>query len=986
MTSIEPSNDVIAQALGFIGQPACACDRDGLILANNVALAQLLVRDDVALVGQSLLSFVSVERRAHAAEHLRWGAHAHNGESVWDGILQGRSGKEITMRIYCKRLPGGNGVTLVFTDITSYRHDEEALRQTLLEQQAILENAAVGILFLRLGIIVECNIRAAEMFGYNQREIVNHDGMLIFPSVDTCERLREDEAPLVQAGRPFRTEVMLKHKNGKLFWCRLYAKAVDPWHPEAGTIWIVEDIDAHRQDEERLRRTLIEVEAIMTNAPAGILFTKNRRITRYNRRFGEMFGFSGDEGLGMLGQTVYPSEQAYRELGVKATALLSAGKPFQTETLLRRQDDSTLWAQLIGYVLNPNDTAQGTIWIIEDRTEHKRAEESLRNALLENQAILESAVIGIAVVERGYNLRCNQKMEELFGYPPGGIKGASVQTFYSTIDDWAVAKRDSEKDFGIGRVHTCERLLVRQDGQTFWARLTGRPLDLAQPKGRSVWLVDDITARRETAQAVLRARDELEVRVLERTAELAGTNQKLQAEIVERRQAEARVHHMAYHDSLTGLPNRSLLEDRLTRCMQVAQVSGRRLAVMFIDLDRFKNINDTLGHATGDRLLKEVANRLSAAVRASDTVSRLGGDEFVVLAPELGNPQESIVVAQKIIDALALSFLIEERDLHITPSIGISIYPDDGDDVDTLMRHADTAMYHAKANGRNNYQIFNQTMNLAAATHFELESSLRGALARDEFVLYYQPVMCLATRKLVAMEVLLRWQRSDDALVGPDRFISILEENGMIVPVGEWVLRRACEQSMAWQAQGYPPTPLAINLSPCQFMHRDLMGSIRRIIEQTGIDPSLLEFEITETALMHHGEHTLDILDQINRLGIRLSIDDFGTGYSSLAYLKRFPVKKLKIDRAFIKDLEHSGDDRAIVSAIIALSNSLQLSVVAEGVETEAQFAWLQESGCQYVQGFLFSRPVPAERAQQFLRDGDPLCMELYSSVAITGA
>jgi diguanylate cyclase (GGDEF)-like protein len=385
--------------------------------------------------------------------------------------------------------------------------------------------------------------------------------------------------------------------------------------------------------------------------------------------------------------------------------------------------------------------------------------------------------------------------------------------------------------------------------------------------------------------------------------------------------------------------------------MLASQRSERKLAVMFIDLDRFKTINDSLGHMTGDLLLKEVAARLCGAVRASDTVARLGGDEFVVLVPGIRGGEEAARVAEKIIEALTPAFPLDGHVLHVTPSIGNCLYPDDGGDVDALMRHADAAMYHAKGNGRNNYQFFTQTMNQAAALHFDLESSLRTALALQQFELFYQPVIDIATRRLHGMEVLLRWRRPGHGLVLPDRFIPIM----------------ACEQSMAWQRQGLQPVPLAVNLSPRQFMHKGLVAAIGAVVRETGIDPALLEFEITETALMQHGEHTLEILRQINGMGLRLSIDDFGTGYSSLAYLKRFPVKKVKIDRAFIKDLEHSAEDRAIVSAIIALADSLQLSAVAEGVETEEQFALLQANGCRYAQGYLFSAPVPAVNAQALL-------------------
>jgi diguanylate cyclase (GGDEF)-like protein/PAS domain S-box-containing protein len=848
----------------------------------------------------------------------------------------------------------------IFDDRSEQKQHEEETRQLLLQQKAILDNASVGILFSKSQVMLSCNPRMAEMFGYTGDEMVGLHASTVFPSPEVYEEFGREAAPLLGTGQPFeRKEYEFKRKDGSLFWCRVRAKAVDDAHSEGGTIWILEDVTNTRQ-------TQMEVEAIMTNASMSILFTKNRVITRYNRGFAEMFRYDADSGLGLPGRALYPSQESYDRLGAEAYPFLSIGKPFQTEIEMRRADDTRMWAQLIGYVVNPDDPSQGTIWVIEDRTEQKQAEEALRNALLENQAILDSAVLGISVVENGRNLRCNTKMEELFGYQPGEMNHLSVQAFYADKDAWQTARAETARDFHAGRVNVSEYELVRKDGTTFWARLSGRPFDLARATGRSVWLVDDITVRREAAEAVSRARDELEVRVLERTAELAGANALLQGEIVERRQAEARVHHMAYHDSLTGLPNRALLSDRLDRAMLAAQRSERHLAVMFIDLDRFKTINDSLGHMTGDQLLKEVAARLCRAVRASDTVARLGGDEFVVLVPGIRSVDEASHVAEKIIEALSESFPLEGRNLHITPSIGICVYPDDGADVETLMRHADAAMYHAKASGRNNYQFFREAMNQTAARHFELESSLRSALTLDEFELHFQPIMDIGTRRLHTMEVLLRWRHGGE-LVMPDSFIPIIEENGLIVPIGEWVIRAACVQSMTWQRQGMTPVPLAVNLSPRQFMHRGLIESIRGILDETGIDPSLIEFEITETALMQHGEQTLDILGQINAMGIRLSIDDFGTGYSSLAYLKRFPVKKIKIDRAFIKELEQSTEDQAIVAAIIALSDSLQLSVVAEGVETEGQYALLQRHGCQYAQGYLFSQPVPHATAQLLL-------------------
>jgi diguanylate cyclase (GGDEF)-like protein/PAS domain S-box-containing protein len=1083
MNAVPAHPESVAFALQLTGLPACVCDTEGRIVAASEELDALLGQPQA---GRALAGLWA--RHVAADSQVQFTEALKHGSRQWESCIARSDGQYVAVQARVKRLPPGvlpGGAMLVFHDIGVFQRDQRALRKALLEQQAILENAAVGIIFGKAGYILECNIRAAEMFGYARHELEGASGNILYPSDEARIELIEASRPLMEQGISFRTETQLRRNGGELFWARVYGRALVPSEMAEGTVWIIEDISEQKEADESMqqlvleqraildnasvgilftrqrcmltcnprfadmfgytredmygrpavelfespevygrfgaeagpvlgaglpfekkemqfrckdgaliwcrvraqavskvkdggtiwimeditqsRQTQMEVEAIMTNASISILFTKNRIITRYNRGFGDMFRYDGDEGLGMPGYSLYPSMAAYEALGAAAGPLLAQGKPFQTEVEMRRKDDSTFWAQLIAYVVNPDDPSQGTIWIVEDRTEHKQAEESLRNALLENEAILDSAVLGISVCENGYNLRCNRKMEELFGYAAGEMSGLSVQAFYADRAAWDAARQETARDFEAGRVNKSEHLLVRKDGSRFWARLSGRPFDLSQPKGRSVWLVDDITERRAADEALKRARDELEVRVLERTAELAGANALLQGEIVERRQAEARVHHMAYHDSLTGLPNRALLADRLDRAMLAAQRSERRLAVMFLDLDRFKTINDSLGHLTGDQLLKEVASRLCRAVRASDTVARLGGDEFVVLVPGIRSTDEVARVAEKIIEALAAPFPLEGRMLHITPSIGICIYPDDGTDVETLMRHADGAMYHAKAAGRNNYQFFTQKMNLAAAQHFELESSLRSALALGQFELHFQPIIDIATRRVHTMEVLLRWRRPAQGLVMPDSFIPLIEENGLIVPIGEWVMRRACEQSMEWQRMGLEPVPLAVNLSPRQFMHRGLVDSIRRILDETGIDPSLIEFEITETALMQHGEHTMEILGQINAMGIRLSIDDFGTGYSSLAYLKRFPVKKIKIDRAFIKELEESAEDRAIVAAIIALSDSLQLSVVAEGVETEGQFALLQQQGCQYAQGYLFSQPVPRQNAVHLL-------------------
>ncbi|MDY0976314.1 EAL domain-containing protein [Massilia sp. CFBP9012] len=843
--------------------------------------------------------------------------------------------------------------------------DLAGLRRMVREQRAVFENAPVGIAVTQPDRIRSFNPRAGEMFGFAQDEVGGIAPAEVCVSPEDYETLIREAFAVLTAGGLFeKSEQQFRRRDGSTFWARLRGCAVEPGNRDAGTIWIVEDVTEARQ-------AMSEVQAIMTNASIGIMFTRNRVIRRANPAFCQMFGYAEGEPIGVSTRVIYPDEAAYRQLGAEAYPQLADGRPFTTSRTLVRKDGTPAWVQMIGYQVNAKDPDKGTIWMLEDRTRERSDEQSLREALMENRAILDNAVLGIAVVEGGRTLHCNRKMEELFGAPPCGMDGIAVRSLYPDHASWKEARELSGRQFALGQAHMAEHEMVRRDGGRFWARLSGRLFDLAQAGGRSVWLVDDVTAQREAADAILRARDELEVRVAERTAELAGANALLQEEINERRQAEARVHHMAYHDSLTGLPNRAMLSERLDAAMRAVALGdaphqGQQLALMFIDLDRFKNINDTLGHMVGDQLLRNVALRLVTAVRPSDLVARLGGDEFVVLVPEIAGGADAAAVADRIISALSMSCQIDGHSLHISPSIGICLYPDDGVDVETLMRHADAAMYQAKAAGRNNYQFFTERMNLAAARHFELESSLRGALARDEFALYFQPIMCTETRRPRALEVLLRWRR-DGALVGPDEFIPILEESGMIMEVGEWVIRSACVQAMQWQREGLDVVPLAINLSARQFTHQGLVDSIRAIVDETGIAPSLVEFEITETALMQHGGQTLEILRQINAMGMCLSIDDFGTGYSSLAYLKRFPVRKIKIDRAFVRELEASTEDRAIVAAVMALANSLQLSVVAEGVETEGQYALLRSFGCQYAQGYLFARPLPAEQAARLL-------------------
>jgi diguanylate cyclase (GGDEF)-like protein/PAS domain S-box-containing protein len=428
--------------------------------------------------------------------------------------------------------------------------------------------------------------------------------------------------------------------------------------------------------------------------------------------------------------------------------------------------------------------------------------------------------------------------------------------------------------------------------------------------------------------------------------------------------------NLAHHDGLTGLPNRVHLNDRIGQAITVAHRHGGKLAVLFLDLDHFKHINDSLGHPIGDKLLQSVAKRLTSCVRESDTVSRQGGDEFVLVLSEIAHAKNAALCAQKLLTMLRAPNFIGHHGLEVSASIGISIYPDDGVDAETLIKTADTAMYQAKANGRNNYMFFEQEMNVRAVERQSIEEDLRGALERQEFVLEYQPKIDLQTGAITGAEALIRWLHPHRGLVSPLMFIPVAEDSGIILPIGMWVRREACRQARAWQDAGLPPLPVAVNISVVEFRDQNFLESIRSILKETRLEPRFLELELTESVLMQHAETATTVLRQLKAMGVQLAVDDFGTGYSSLSYLRRFPIDSLKIDRSFIRDVASNTDDATIVSAMISMGRSLKQKVIAEGVETREQFLVLQGQLCSEGQGYYFSRPVPPKQFATLLENG----------------
>jgi diguanylate cyclase (GGDEF)-like protein/PAS domain S-box-containing protein len=539
------------------------------------------------------------------------------------------------------------------------------------------------------------------------------------------------------------------------------------------------------------------------------------------------------------------------------------------------------------------------------------------------------AAVGLAhVTHDGRWLRVNRKLQEIVGYSEQELSCLSFHDL-TPAEDRPIDEDALRRLFkGEMQNYSREKRYIHKGGHVVWTNLTLAPMEEGQSGKSFIAVIEDISQRKRFEQELL---------------------------------------HLSNYDPLTGLSNRVLLLDRLSQAITYANRAGRFVAVLYIDLDRFKNINDSLGHEIGNSVIVEVARRLSASIRDGDTVARLGGDEFVVVLTDMARESEVALVAQKIVDALNLPMVLQEQELSPVGSIGISIYPKDGTDNQTLIKNADAAMSRAKQAGRSNFQFYAQDMNARSLDRLKLESGLRHALERGEFVLYYQPQMEIASCSIIGVEALIRWQPPGKAMVMPADFIPIAEETGLIVPMGEWALRTACAQHVVWKEEGYPEVRMAVNLSARQFKQPGLAHMIAQILEETGCAATYLELEITESAIMDEPEEATTTLRKLSSMGIHLSIDDFGTGYSSLSYLKRFPIDTLKIDQSFVRDILTDADDAAIVKTIIVLAHSLKLKVIAEGVETMEQLIFLREQQCDQMQGYYLSKPMPSAPLEKLL-------------------
>jgi diguanylate cyclase (GGDEF)-like protein/PAS domain S-box-containing protein len=802
------------------------------------------------------------------------------------------------------------------------------------------DRTSVGLVVISPdGVFRQVNRAFCEMVGYAREEVEGQS----FRQITHPEDIARDEEHLraIRAGGdiPPTVDKRFLRKNGAEVWVRRSAAVMrDAAGQPRFIVGAFVDLSEQRQKDRDVKRSAEELErhlhftrALLDAIPNPVYFKdREGRYQAYNRAWADLFGAATD----WIGKTAFDvlDERVARDHFERDRPLLE--RPSSTTYEAHMPTDAGETRQMlynkVSFVDQKGDVA-GLIGIITDVTRYKETERALEASEARFRVLTESSIDLISVCDADGTMQYQSTaLKRLLGYDPADTVGKNVFDLVHHDDEDHVRAAFRRIIETRQLSEPVEFRLRHRDGawRTFESLGTNC---LANPHIRGiVWNSRDVTDRKVIQQ---------------------------------------RIQHLAYHDNLTGLPNRGLLQDRLARSIARAERSGRRVAVLFIDLDNFKNINDTLGHDVGDELLRQVSRRLTECVRLEDTIARQGGDEFIVLLDNLDDGRNASIVAQKVLNSLRQPLSLGGTEQHVSGSVGIAVYPEDGRDAQTLMKNADTAMFHGKSLGKNTYQYFTAQMNIAVKRRMTLESALRRAVLQKDFVLHYQPQINLESGEVIAVEALVRWVTEDSGTVMPADFIPLAEETGLISEIGEWVLREGCRQAKEWQDKGLSKTRrMAINLSARQFGDKGFLDMVTRVLAETGLAPGCLELEITESQVMRQTEGMIQLLNRLSEMGVHLAIDDFGTGYSSLSYLKRLPIQKLKIDQSFIRDITVDPNDAAIVVAIINMAKSLELEIIAEGVETAGQLALLRSKECRMGQGFYFSPPVSAQELYPLLR------------------
>ncbi len=798
---------------------------------------------------------------------------------------------------------------------------------------ASVKDASIAILLLGdEGTLLGANKRAEELTGFTSQELKDLSPSQLYPK----EKMGEFTAALKNGRKQkvcYMDNMLLLRKGGEIIPVDLIGNMLEYEGKHILQIIILDD-RVRKQAEEILSESEERYRSIINATAEGFWLINPRLETiEANESLCRMLEYSREE---MLGKKPFDfTDEENRKIFEEQTSKIPGTTHRNYDIVLKSKSGKDVYCRFHATtVRDSSSNITSAFAFVTDITELKLVENSLlesKERMEQLYKVIPSAVFTVDTDRRIQSF--NKKAEDITGYNATEVigKDCSVFALNSCVKNCALFSDELQKPI-MGK----ECGLIRKDGEI---RILSKNMDLIRDiKGNIIGGVESFE------------------------------------DVTERKQDEETLNYLAYYDALTGLPNRRLFYDRFEMAVSSAKRNREMLAIIFLDLDNFKTVNDTLGHIVGDQLIQAVADRLRKTLRGEDTVARLGGDEFILLIKRASEIGEIAKVAQRAISALKPPFYFNNREFYITASAGIAVYPNDGNEVHDLLRNADIALYRAKEQGRDNYQFYAPTMGDKAIDRLTLENNLHKALDREEFLLYYQPIVDLNSGRISRMEALLRWQHPNFGLVYPSDFIPALEETGLIMPVGEWVLRTACNQARAWQEKGLIPVRVAVNLSPKQFQQKGLVEMISDVLGKTDLSPDYLEIEITENAVMGDIRVATETFYGIKEIGVQVSFDDFATGYSSLSLLKKLPADTLKIDQSFISDIVASSNDKEIVKAIITLAHSLSIRAIAEGVETMEQLELLREFNCDEIQGYVFSRPLPAHEATELLAAEMRLC------------